>query len=82
MDLCVKEWGNLMECNGSTRVQTPKWFVNGNDLGNTFKMIDETSSRCLVVFMPTKRWHKMKNSGNMEAQTQDGSGEIQKIPTT
>ena len=43
MDLCVKEWGNLMECNGSTRVQPPKWFVNGIDLGNTFKMIDETS---------------------------------------
>jgi hypothetical protein len=38
--------------------------------------------RCLALFMPTKRWHKMKNSGNMDAQTQDGSGEIQKIPTT
>jgi len=36
----------------------------------------------LALFMPTKSWHKMKNSGNMDAQTQDGSGEIQKIPTT
>ena len=36
----------------------------------------------LALFMPTKSWHKMKNSGNIMAQTQDGSGEIQKIPTT
>ena len=42
----------------------------------------ESTPRCLVVFMPTKRWHKMKNSGNMDAQTQDGSGEIKKTPTT
>ena len=43
MDLCVKEWGNLMECVGSTSVKASQCFVAGIDRGNTFKMIDETS---------------------------------------
>ena len=32
MDRCVKEWGNLMECAGSTGVQTPRWFDARMDL--------------------------------------------------